>query len=368
MKIAIIGGTGTLSRSLVNVTYHKGWDITIINRGNHLVNIPPSVEIVKTDIFGRQIAKMLDGKTFDVVIDFVSRRPEDIDKVFPLFASRCIQYVFISTACVYRRADQDMPIKENSVKPNENWDYNIEKYECEKSLIKLCKQFSIKYTIIRPYITYDDERIPFGIAPAYRYHRTIIERIKHGKPMFIWGDGQTPTTATYVEDFSKALVGLIANKKAYNEAFHITSNRTNRIIDVLNELYKNIGAKPEIVEISPETICKEMPNYAGMMKGDRMLPAIFDNSKICQVVTDAHFDTTLEMGVKKILNYYNHLQLFEYDYQFEGQIDRLLSKVGVDCKFIKYPGDINKNAYLIYCIFRYLPYKVAIRLKRITRL
>lgn len=59
-----------------------------------------------------------------------------------------------------------------------NWDYNVEKYNSEKELVKLSQNASCYYTIIRPYITYDDERIPFGIAPSYKYHRTIIERLK----------------------------------------------------------------------------------------------------------------------------------------------------------------------------------------------
>lgn len=52
-----------------------------------------------------------------------------------------------------------------------------------------------------------------GIEPAYRFHRTIIERIRSGKPMSVWGGGAY-CTLTCSEDFAEALAGLFLNPRA----------------------------------------------------------------------------------------------------------------------------------------------------------
>ena len=235
MKVLLLGGTGTLSFAVMTLALSKGMEITVFNRGNNNSLLPSSVKKLVGNFYDKvSIEDSMRGKTFDVVVDFLSRKPEDIRRVFKIFEDKCIQYIFISSACVYRRDNNDFPLKEYSPKPNINWKYNIEKYESEKTLISLCKQGKCYYTIIRPYITYDDNRIPFGIAPIYKYHRTIIERIRSGKPMFIWEKGDVLTTVTHVADFSKGVVGLFMNTKAFNEDFHITSGYIYKVKDILN--------------------------------------------------------------------------------------------------------------------------------------
>lgn len=54
-----------------------------------------------------------------------------------------------------------------------NWSYSYNKSLCEDFIRKQ----GIKYTIIRPYVTYGKSRLPFQlITDGYQY--TLIERIK----------------------------------------------------------------------------------------------------------------------------------------------------------------------------------------------
>ena len=368
MNILLFGGTGTLSTAVRKIALEEGHNITIFNRGSKNIEIPTEVRIVIGDFKNREsIKNSFSGSTFDVVIDFLSRIPKDIERVYPLFKDRCKQYIFISTACVYRRSTGDFPIREDSAKPNKDWDYNIQKFECEQKLIKLSKQASSFYTIVRPYITYDEERIPIGIAPAYKYHRTIIERIKVGKPMFVWDNGIPMTTVTNTEDFAKAVVGLFLNDKARNEDFHITSDFCYSIKELLEIIYDAIGVNANIISFSSEEIAEVMPQYGKMLKGDRALDAIFDNSKIKEAVPGLSFRVNMKEGMRRILNYYDSLNSKEYDYAFEGQVDRLMKKAGIKCKFERYPGT-KGNSKLEYLIYRELPFKYANKLCHLLKL
>lgn len=362
IRVLLLGGSGTLSKAVLEESMAKGYTLTIMNRGKKSPKVPAGVEHLVCDVKNEEALKeILKGRCFNVVVDFVSRIPSETQMLFSIFNGICEQYIFISTACVYQRNQEDMPINEGSPKPNKNWSYNIEKFECEEILKSLSKEAKSYFTIVRPYITYDSERIPFGIAPEYKYHRTIIERIKSGKPMFIWGDGQTMTTSTYVSEFAVGLVGLFLNDKARNEDFHITSSMSYPVIDVLTLLYKKLGKEPQIVHFTNEELSKWLPQYRNMLLGDRVLPAVFDNSKIKSAVPEFESKITLSDGLDKILAYYSENGNYEYDYKYEGAIDRLLSNKGVKCGFEQYAYS-PKNGRVVYTVYRYFCYAIANRI------
>lgn len=364
MRVLLLGGSGTLSSAILKKSLSCGYDVTIFNRGNNNKYIPSAVTTIRGDFYNQGSLQVFRDKNYDVVVDFLSRKPADIDRVYPVFEKRCIQYIFISTACVYCRNKEDFPIVESSPKPNLKWGYNVEKYNCELKLKELCDNQSGYYTIVRPYITYDDKRIPFGIAPDYKFHRTIIERIKAGKPMFIWNHGNTITTSTYVSEFADGVVGLFLNNKAVNEDFHITSSNSYHSVDVLKLLYEKLGINSNIIDVHVDELAKYLPQFKDMLIGDRALDAIFDNTKIISAVPDYDAKTSVSEGLDKVLRNYDSLKTFDYDYKFDAMVDKLLSKKGANCHYVRYKNADSKTLF-VYLIYRYLPYSLSERLNRL---
>lgn len=366
-SVLLLGGTGTLSTAVLRQALLKGYKITIMNRGSNNKNVPDGVEVVIGDFKNADNMRSKFAKaTFDVVVDFLSRVPDDIERVFPIFKDRCQQYIFISSACVYRRAKCDFPIKESSPKPNKDWSYNTEKYESELKLQELAKDAKSYYTIIRPYITYNEERIPLGIAPSYRYHRTIIDRIKAGKPWFVWDDGKAITTVTYTADFAVGVVGLFLNDKAKNEDFHITSDYSYTQKEVVEMLFMKLNVSCNIVSIPTSKLSATLPEYKSMLIGDRALDAKFDNTKIKSAVPELHFKTSLSEGLDIIIKHWKESKP-QYDYQFEAQIDKMLYKNNVKARYIEYQGESSK-AWFIYHLYKFFPTKIANRIKRIIHI
>lgn len=368
MHILLLGGTGTLSTAVRNQALKDRHKVSIFNRGNNNADIPDSVKIFIGNFKDKDsLMSNFAESNFDVVIDFLSRTPADIERVYSVFKDHCRQYIFISSACVYRRDKDDFPIVENSPKPNKDWNYNIEKFECEQKLIKMCKGPSPFYTIVRPYITYDEKRIPLGIAPEYKYHATIIERIRAGKPLFVWDDGMAITTVTHTSDFAKALVGLFLNEKAFNEDFHITSDYQYTGKELLDSIFQCLGVKANFVTIPSERIAAFLPQFATMLKGDRSLNAIFDNSKIKNAVPNLLFENDITKGMKQIINYYDSVSHRYYDYSYEGQVDRLLRSVGQSTRYKRYPGS-TVSQILIYYMYKYFPLRYARKICKILKL
>lgn len=364
MEILLLGGTGTLSSAVLSNALDKGYNVTVMNRGSKNNALPDTVKTIICDFTDNEgLCKTFCHQRYDVVVDFLSRTPVDIERVYSVFKDNCKQYIFISSACVYRRASEDFPLIENSPKPNRDWSYNILKYESEQKLIELSKDSQSYYTIVRPYITYDDERIPIGISPAYRFCRTIIERIRVGKPWFVWDDGNAITTLTYAAEFAYGVVGLFFNAKAVNTDFHITSGYQYSQLEVINTIFKKLDRTANVVNIPSCEIVRILPEYKGILLGDRALSAVFDNSKIKDAVPDLRFAVSLEKGLDKVFSYWERLDTYDYDYKFDARIDKLISTYGVKVGYVKYPGS-SRCTRLIYMAYRYLPLRVA---KRITR-
>lgn len=361
--ILLLGGTGTLGSAVLNESLKEGFDVTIMNRGKRKHFITDSFKVVLCDFFDSENMKNIFKDTkYDTIVDFLSRTREDIERVYPIFATKCKQYIFISSACVYRREECDFPITESSPKPNQLWEYNIKKFESEKKLIELSLFYGTIYTIVRPYITYDDERIPFGITPAYHYHRTIIERIKAGKPWFTWDEGKAITTITHTSDFARALVGLFLNEKAFNEDFHITSGYECTQIELIKQFCNILGKETQIINFDSKEIVKCLPEFTGLLLGDRSLNASFNNSKIISALGNFRFHTDINTGLNRVIQYWDKSENYDYDYKFEAKIDKLIGmKKGV--RYISY-SKAPSSSWKTYMIWRNLPAKLANKLMK----
>lgn len=368
MDILLLGGTGTLSSAVRDYAFKKGYSVTVFNRGNSNNSLPCGIISIIGDFRNTDgLRRCLTNSNYDVVVDFLSRTKSDIERVFPTFQGKCKQYIFISSACVYQRDNTGKKIAEDCAKPNHNWSYSVEKYECEQSLKELSLANSYtSYTIVRPYITYDDERIPLGISPVpYHLHRTIIERIKAGKPWFVWDDGHQITTVTHASDFAVAVVGLFMNSKAMNDDFHITGDDCCTQLQIVETIFHKLQIKPNIIHVETDEICRILPEYRGMLIADRALDAQFDNTKIKSVVPNLNFSTSIEEGIERVLDCWEKSSIYDYDYKFEGRIDRLMSRY---CKanYDKYPH-ARWNSVVIYGLYRYLPLRLASKIAQYVK-
>lgn len=372
MKILLLGGTGTLSTDVLRLSINKGYDVSIMNRGNHNNDVPACVKILIADF--KRINSILQAvyeENYDVVVDFLSRKKEDIERVFPIFASRCQQYVFVSSSCVYERHSDEV-IVESSQKPNFDWSYNIEKYECEQRLIELCDKSTsdCKYTIIRPYITFNEKRIPFGIMPDYGKHWTLIGRLMANKPFFVWNDGNNYCTLTHTKDFAVGMVGLFMNPKAYNEDFHITTNEYHTWNEVLEILKMILHSTSDIVKIPQDAIIKEFPEYKGILKGDRALHARFDITKLKNAVPEYSPQISLRKGLEDVIQCYQTHNYYDgIDYIWDAKVDRLIANNSkYTPRYVAYIED-NTKQHFQYLVYRYLRKDVVLRaLRKLIRM
>ncbi len=353
MNILIIGGTGVLSTAVVQEALSKGIKVTMINRGNRKERIPKSAELITADKDNKQlISHYLGNRSFDAICDFLCFNDSELEKSFNFYSNYTKQYFFISSAAVYNNSIPGA-CSEGHEKIQKLWPYSINKWNSELKLMELAQQSDTNYTIIRPEVTYDDTRIPYGIVPFYGYHWTLVERILHDKPIITWNGGENRCNMMRVEDFAVGMVGLIGNKEAYNEAFNICGDETPSFKEVMNTVGRIINHPVKFIDVNPNFYAQEDPAHCGELLGGRAIDAIIDNSKIKSIVPDFKQTIKLEEGLRRTLKAYQDHNYFKgIDWAYDGNIDRILLKW---CKINKIEYH-NKN-------FQFIDYQCNARLK-----
>jgi len=296
MKVLFIGGTGVISSACAQRCLDQGMDLDLLNRGTSQRRCPEGARHIEGDIQQEeQIASLLGGKQYDCVVDWIAYTPADIQRDIRLFQGKTSQYIFISSASVYAKPPR-VPIRETDPIGNPYWEYAQDKVRCEALLQPFQSDFPV--TVVRPSHTYDRTKIPL------RGGYTALHRLIHGRPVVVHGDGTTAWTLTHHADFARGFLGLIGNRHARGETYHITSDEVQTWDQVYQTMAEATGVAAQLVHVASETIVAHDPGLGEGLLGDKAHNAIFDNSKIRQVVPDFQAQIPFAQGAREILDWY----------------------------------------------------------------
>ena len=326
MRLLIIGGTGVLSTAVVAEALRKGVSVTMINRGNRASNIPDNVILIKSDCRDYDtIERHIQSQYYDAVIDFLCYDEAQAKSSIEFYSKYAKQYIFISSAAVIDTRNSGV-FNEDSPKVLPLWGYSVQKWKAEEFVRSFARERRLNYTIIRPCVTYDDTRIPYGFSPRYGYHWTFVARAKAGKPILTWNEGKNRCNMMRVEDFAKGVVGLISNEKAYNESFNICGDEAPSFRQVLEAMESCLGFVFPKIDVPVSFMAEALPGRKGELYG-RSFDAIHSNSKIKQIVPFFDQSIDLKEGVSKTITAYKSKN-YQYgiDWIYDAQCDYIIRK------------------------------------------
>lgn len=327
-KILIIGGSGILSSAVVDACIEKGYDVTMMNRGNNSAYTNHNAKLIICDARNEDdVRRKTKDLHFDVVIDFIVYNLEQLKRSLSLFGHIANQYIFISSAQVYNTSIQKEHTESDET-PQKLWKYSVNKDICEHYLREYCASEHIDYTIIRPGVNYDNRRIPYGMYPPIGMHWTMVARILAGKPIITWNNGDNKLNLTRVEDFAHGVVGLLGNKKAYNESFNVVGDFVYTWKQVLEVLGKLLNVDIKTVDIPVEVYAQELIGEdREMLLGGRACDLVCSNAKLKSLVPDYHSTIDLEEGMRMTLDWYRANDFYHgFDYVWDAEQDRIISK------------------------------------------
>ncbi len=301
MKILFIGGTGNISTSCSQLALASGHELWLLHRpgrpgiaGAHDLSCDINDEVAA--------AKVLAPHRFDVVVQFIAFTPEQVERDIRLFAGRCDQYVFVSSASAYAKPTNSALTTERTALANPHWQYSRDKIVCEQVLTAQGTD-GLPYTIVRPSHTYDTViLLPIGGWQTF----TAVDRMRRGLPVIVPGDGTSLWTITHAEDFAQGLLGLLGNPQALREDFQIMSDEAL----TWNEIYRLTAAAagvphPKLVHIASDLLMAWNADWEGTLLGDKSHTALFDLSKLRRVVPSYQPQIPFREGVQRTMAWFD---------------------------------------------------------------
>lgn len=352
MKVLVLGGTGAMGVHLVQKLADQNHDVHVTSRSRNgkKGNVTYITGNAKDDTFLQQLLE----QRWDSIVDFMVYSTALFEKRFELLLSATEHYFFISSARVY--ANSNSPLTESSprlldVSEDQQYlatdEYALTKARQENLLFQSIQK---NWTIIRPYITYNTERMQLGVLEKEDW----LYRAVHGRTIVTAKDIQAKqTTLTSGKDVANAMAALIGNKKAHGEAFHITTDKSlawHEVMKVYQKVLDSHGMTTHLLD-------QELEDFLKWRKGvyqvtyDRLYHRIFDNSKIKQFVDTSEFISP-QVGLSDSLTQFLAQQPLRFktpNWQEEALKDRV-TKENTPL------SDISGTKQKIkYCLFKTLP-------------
>ncbi len=228
-----MGGTRFVGRPLVGRLLEAGHELTLFTRGRQPV--PEGIEHLQGDRSSAEGLAALQGRPFDVIVDSSGRTLEDTREVVARTGPPSHRLVYVSSAGVY--ADSELwPLDEES--PTDPQSRHAGKLDTEAWL----RQEGIPFTSFRPtYIVG-----PGNYNPVESW---FFDRIVHGRPVPLPGDGSTITQLGHVADLAAAMARCIEVEAATNRIYNCTGSQGISFRGLVAAAARACGTDPEAVEI-----------------------------------------------------------------------------------------------------------------------
>ena len=320
MNILFVGGTGQISLPCVELAIKDGHKVAVFNRGQRHEPLPAGVESIVGDMKDSASYKKLGERHWDVVAQFMVFTPDQMQQDIDVFTGKTGQYIFISSASVYKKSIHEYVTTEAGTPPeNPYWPYSQAKIACEK----LMKASQLPWTNVRPSHT-----VRSGLPTMLNEGDAVPYRMLAGKPVLVTGDGTSIWTLTRSEDVAKPFVKLFGNKAALKEDFHITGDVGFTWDAIYSGIAKGLGVEARIVHVPTDTVIKYNKDWAGPLLGDKTWTVLFDNSKIKRVAGDFTCETDLDKILAEPIRYFKQRQAAKVPYNTDN--DALMDRIMAD--------------------------------------
>jgi nucleoside-diphosphate-sugar epimerase len=302
MKVLVLGGTGAMGMHLVHLLSNNGVETIVTSRKQRAAE--KNISYIQGNAHNIKFLQTILHEPWDAIVDFMIYTTGSFKERVNLLLDATSQYVFLSSSRVY--ADSETPITEDSSRLLDVSQDKVFLSTDEYSLAKARQENILRtskrknWTIIRPYITYSENRLQLGVLEKEEW----LYRALQGRTIvFSSAINSKFTTLTYGLDVANGIMAVIGNSKALGDAFHITINNPITWNDVLGMylgvLGKSLGQKPKVLLQDLQSFIKCTPRKYQIYY-DRLFDREFNNSKISRYLNVDNF-TKAEVGLKKCL-------------------------------------------------------------------
>lgn len=352
MKILILGGTGAMGSHLVELFANTETEVFVTSRRGRESKYT-NISYFTGDAMDLDFLRSILVNKWDAIVDFMAYSTGLLASRYELFLNSTDQYIFLSSSRVY--ANSEEPLTETSPRL---LDISIDKQylQTDEYAIAKARQEDIfiksnyeNWTIIRPYITYAEDRLQLGNLEKESW----LSRAVLGKRVILIDDIYNKnTTLTYGLDVAKGIKAIIGKKETLGHIFHITSNKTIKWSDVadiyMNVLEEHFGKRPLITFVDSSKLI-DIGYLQYQIIYDRIYNRRFDNSKISNFINVEDFTDPKDGLGNSLRSFLENKKFGKIYWGLVGREDKLTNEYTPICKI---GGFKNK---IVYTLCRYTP-------------
>lgn len=320
MNVLVIGGTKFIGRNLVQALLKAGHQVTVMHRkprhdyGRRVGNLTAD----RND--GKAVLAALAGKRFDAVFDNVydwerGTTAQQVEATARACGDHLSRYVFLSSVAAYgdglNHHEGDALANDDHREP-----YVRNKAMSERALFRLRQRTGLPVVTLRP---------PYVYGPENNFYREAFfwDRLRHGRPIIVPGDGRRLMQFVYVKDLVWACLRVLETPSVLGHAFNIANPRPVTQVDAVLAMAEAARKKANIVRIPRDRILRA----GGHPMGPRLyFGAYYDVPPITEIVAKAQRvlglrTTDFVLGLRETYRWYSrHHNHRKADYSFEDSL------------------------------------------------
>jgi Nucleoside-diphosphate-sugar epimerases len=277
-NVLMIGGTRFIGRHTVEEFQDHGYDVTLLNRGNHDNPFGEDVTHIqgdRADDTALQAAQL--SVDPDIVIDCVAYQPADVETATDIFAD-VGAYVYISSGAAYDREEipkreTETPIKgctTDQATDQSGETYGNRKAEGDRAVFQAAAN-GVNAMSVRPCIVYG----PHDYTERLDYW---IDRVASHDQVVVPGDGQNLWHRAFVGDVASAL-RVVAEEGEPGEAYNVGDRQLVTLAEMVETIAEALETECEVVTAGADALAS-----ASLQPDDFILhreyPHVLDTSKL----------------------------------------------------------------------------------------
>lgn len=351
-NILLLGGTGAMGVALTRILSAQGHNVYVTSRKKK--ESEDTIHYFQGNAHDITfITAVLKDKTWDAVVDFMSYSTREFEERLELFLDNTAQYVYISSARVYAESDELITEQSNRLLDTstdkeylQTDEYALAKARQENLLFKSSKH---NWTIIRPSVTYNSNRLQLGVLEKEHW----LYRALHGRTIVFSEDiGSKLTALTSGYDVANGIAAIIGEEGALRNCFHITDPNSytwNTILEIYLDLIQELTGRRPNVKMTERTSCFEIGWNKYQIIYCRYYNRTFDNTAISKY-TDIDKFLDIRNGLKEALkDFLNNPSYGELNWRLEAINDKICREHTSLSEICSVKGKLQ------YCLYRYLP-------------
>lgn len=363
-RVLVLGGTGAIGAHLVDCLRDTEYTVIVTSRSER--QSEGNITYVRGNAHDKGFLNGLLAEHYVAIVNFMTYTSEEFNYVAPLLLDATDQYFFLSSCRTFAGSDniitEDSPqlldvCQDKEYLATDN--YALAKAKQERVLKTSGKK---NWTIVRPYLTYSEQRLQLGF---FEQNAWLMRAILGKTIVFSEDIASKYTTLTYGKDVANAIYCLIGNEKAYGEAINITCGQCMKWAEVLaiytDELEKCLGRKIKVKMLSKAPI-DDWPTEKWTYFYDRLYNRQFSNQKLLSIDSSIIF-TNPEEGLRhSIKEYVKQPNKNGFSWAVQARFDKITGEWSL-CSGIKSMQEV-----ILYLKDRMLGRKLKERLKYLKNL